>query len=192
MSGRSAGVILLGIIAFGGLGLSGYLFLKYEFLSPITPTPDSGLVLVGLWEDLARNTNYAPWDLTGTWLIEFRNSPMNDSNYISVSNGNTRFVLIQEGYYKITLTCLLDNLDANAEYAINLLRNGSTASVFEQFSISANPSTQPSTLYYPIQSSLYVYSNGVDYFVIVCHNAGDPSFTIRQNYNNQLSIEYVL
>jgi hypothetical protein len=189
MSGRSAGVILLGLIAIGGLGLSGYLFLKYEFLSPLTPTQDSGLVLVGMWDDLARNTDYAPWDLTGTWLIEFRNSPMNDSNYISVSNGNTRFVLIQEGYYKITLTCLLDNLDANAEYAISLLRNGSNAGVFEQFSISANPSTD----YFPIQSSLYVYGNGVDYFVMVCHNVGDPSFIVSgQNFYNQLSIEYVL
>jgi len=66
MSGRSAGMALLGIIAFGGLGLSGYMFLKYEFLSPITPTQDSGLILVGLWDDLSRNTDYTPWDSTGT------------------------------------------------------------------------------------------------------------------------------
>ncbi|KKL96217.1 hypothetical protein LCGC14_1846690 [marine sediment metagenome] len=189
MSGRSAGMALLGIIAFGGLGLSGYMFLKYEFLSPMTPTQDSGLILVGLWDDLSRNTDYTPWDSTGTWLLEFRNSPLNDSNYISVSNGNTHFVLIKEGYYKITLTLRLDSLDANAQYAVDLLKNGSVVSIFAQFAISANPSQD----YYPIQSSLYVYGNGVDYFAIVCNNAGDPSFTISEfNIYNQLSIEYVL
>ncbi|HUW89067.1 MAG TPA: hypothetical protein VMV43_00960 [Candidatus Nanopelagicaceae bacterium] len=60
MSVRSAGMILLGIVALAGLGLSGYMFVKYEFLSPITPTKDSGLTLVGLWDDLNQNTNYAP------------------------------------------------------------------------------------------------------------------------------------
>jgi len=95
MSCRSAGTVLLGIIALVGLGLSGYMFLKYEFLSPITPTKDSGLILVGFWDDLDENTDYTPWNFNDDWLVEFSDSPFNDSNYISVSNGNTRFALLQ-------------------------------------------------------------------------------------------------
>jgi hypothetical protein len=48
MSGRRAGMVLLGTIALAGVGMSGYLLLKYEFMSPNTPSADSGLILVGL------------------------------------------------------------------------------------------------------------------------------------------------
>jgi len=189
MSSRSTGTVLLGIIALAGIGLSGYMFVKYEFLSPITPTKDSGLILVGLWDDLYSNADYAPWNTTDDWLLAFHNSPLNDSNYISVSNGNTHFVLVKTGFYKITLTILLYTLNADTTYWVYLRRNGDFDHAFERISISANPSAS----YYQVQSSLYVYGNGVDSFVINCYNSLSASFTVSSSqFYNQLSIEYVL
>lgn len=184
MSGRSAGMVLLGIIALTGVFMSGYLLLKYEFISPSTPSADSGLILVGLWDDLDTNMNYPPWDDGGNWLLRLRLGRFNDSSYISVSNQNTNFRLLKPGFYKITLTLLLIHLDASAIYFVELQRNSFTDHIFER---AANCST-----WYHIQSSLYVYGNGIDYFQINCYSPGDPSFIASGDYYCQLSIEYVL
>ncbi len=179
-------MVLLGIIALAGFGLSGYMFLKYEFLSPVSPTKDSGLILVGLWNDLSKNTDFTPSNLNWDWLVEFRDSPLNDSNYISVDNGNTRFTLIQPGFYKITLKIELWNLDASDAYYVHLLKNNSYANTFESFSTSANPGL----LIYQVLSSLYIYNNEFDSFIINCLSMFDFSFT--GGGDSQLTIEYVL
>jgi len=188
MSGRRAGMVLLGTIALAGVGMSGYLLLKYEFMSPNTPSADSGLILVGLWDDLDTNMDYPPWNDADDWLLKLRDNQFNDSSYISVSNQNTNFVLLKPGLYKITLTLLLIHLDASAIYYVELQRNSFTDHIFERAALSANPGST----WYHIQSSLYVYGNGIDYFQINCYSQGDPSFIASGDYYNQLSIEYVL
>ncbi|MHA1191698.1 MAG: hypothetical protein ACTSP9_05310 [Promethearchaeota archaeon] len=115
MSERKGGMILLGIIALSALGFSGYIFVDNTFLS--TAPPDSGLILVGLWDDLATNKDYAPYNTDTSWLIEFNNNQYNDSNYISVKNGNTNFKLLKEGFYKLTLLLYVNGLDPSATYS---------------------------------------------------------------------------
>lgn len=189
MSGRSASMVLLGIIALAGLGLSGYLFLKYESLSPLTPTNDSGLILVGLWNNINMNLDYPPYDSLDDFLLEFYESPFNDSIYVSMSSGNTRFVLKQAGFYKITLNLFFESISPSSIYNVYLLRNGAIERAFEYISISANPK---GVIYYA-KSSLYVYGNRTDYFVINCYSGDDSSFFVSAtNQYNQLMIEYVL
>ena len=189
MSGRSASMVLLGIVAFAGLGLSGYLFLKYETLSPQTPTNDSGLILVGLWNNINMNLDYPPYDSLDDFLLKFYESPFNDSIYVSMSNGNTRFVLKQSGFYKITLNLYFVSLSSSSAYYVYLRRNGAIERAFEYFSISANPRGD---IYY-VKSSLYVYGNRTDTFVINCLSYDDSSFGVTAwNQYNQLMIEYVL
>ena len=186
MSKRKGGIFLLWIIAFGALGLSGYMFFKNEIFGAPIGT-DSGLTLVGLWDDLAKNKDYAPYTTDDSWLIEFNNNQFNNSNYISVDNSNTRFKLLKEGFYKITLLFLLYSLDADAIYWVYLYRNSTVDHYFARVAISANPSSP----YYQIESSLYVKSTGLDDFVIRCYCIGDTSFTIGTPQSfNQLSIEY--
>ncbi len=186
MSGRSGGMILLGIIALAGLGLSGYMFLKYEFLSP---TKDSGLILVGLWDNLNENLDYTPHDSTSDFLVELNASPFNDSAYVSVSHGNTRFVLKKAGFYKITLNILFQAIGASYLYLVYLLRNSDINRTFARIAISANPDD---TWYY-LQASQYIYSNGIDFFQINCLSTEDSYFIIsNSNQYNQLSIEYVM
>lgn len=191
MSGRSAGMVLLGIIALAGVGMSGYMLLKYEFINPSTPSEDSGLILVGLWGDLDRSMDYPPWDETDNWLLSLGDNQFNDSSYISCSNQNTNFILLKPGFYKITLTLQLSSLQSGTEYKVELQRNSFTDQMLERLVLSDNPGSSQ----YRIQSSLYVYGNGIDYFQINCFSSvGDPSFSVETtwDYYNQLSIEYVL
>ncbi len=189
MSGRSAGMVLLGIIAIAGIGLSGYMFLKYEFLSPISFAKDSGLILVGLWDNLDENTDYAPYDSGDDFLLQFNERSFNDSNYISLSNGNTRFVLKQVGLYKITLNVLFQAIVASSIYFVYLRKNGNLERSMARIVIWGNPSP---TNYYA-KSSIYVYSNGTDYFEINCKSFDGFLFSVMgSNLYNQLSIEYVL
>jgi len=188
MSERKGGIILIGIIAISALGFSGYMFIKNEFIDIPGPTsPDSGLTLVGLWDDFSRNTEYPPDTTNTSWRIEFNNNQFNDSNHISVSDNNTSFKLLKEGFYKITLLLLLDSIDASATYWAYLIRNGSLYNCFARVAISDNPSSS----FLQIESSLYVKSTGFDNFHIICYCMTDTSFTIGlvQTYN-QLSIEY--
>ncbi|MCK4382141.1 MAG: hypothetical protein KAW66_02490 [Candidatus Lokiarchaeota archaeon] len=188
MSERKGGIILIGIIAFAALGFSGYMFVKNEFIDIPGPTsPDSGLTLVGLWDDFSKNTEYAPDDTNTSWRIEFNNNQFNDSNHISISNNNTSFKLLKEGFYKITLLLLLNDIDANAIYWAYLIRNSTLDNCFDRVAISASPSSP----FLQIQSSLYVKSTGFDNFYIICYCMIDTSFAIGtpQTYN-QLSIEY--
>ena len=187
MSERKGGIILIGIIALAALGFSGYMFLKDEFIDIPGPTsPDTGLTLVGLWDDFSRNQEYLPDTTNTSWRIEFNNNQFINSNHISVSDNNTSFRLLKEGFYKLTLLLLLNSIDANSVYWAYLIRNSTFDHCFDRVAISASPSSP----FHQIESSLYVKSTGFDNFHIICYCITDTSFTIGtpQTYN-QLSIE---
>lgn len=186
MSERKGAIILLWIIAVGSLGFSGYMFVKNEVFSAPEGT-DSGLTLVGLWDDLATNKEYAPYTTDSSWLIEFSNNKFNNSNYIEVSNNNTRFKLLKEGFYKITLLLRLDDVDASEVYWVYFLRNGLFDHCLARVAISDNPGSPD----HQIESSVYVKSTGLDNFSIRCYSTGSDAFEIGylQTFN-QLSIEY--
>ena len=189
MSERKGAIILIGIIAIGALGFSGYIFVDNTFLSTAPPDspPDSGLTLVGLWDDLVKNKEFAPFTTDSSWLIEFDNNQFNNSNYISISNNNTSFKLLKEGYYKITLLLLLNDVDASEVYWTYFIRNGLFDHCLARVAISDNPGSS----YHQIESSIYVKSTGLDNFSIRCYSTGSDAFEIGHLQNfNQLSIEY--
>lgn len=188
MSDRKGSIVLLFIIALAALGFSGYLVVDKFFL---TPEPEEltgdGLILVGLWNDLEENLDYAPWDSGTNWLAEFPDNLYNDSNHISVSSNYTRFQLLQKGFYKITVLLLFYGLDSLSDtiYWAVLLRNSTIEGYFERIAIPANPITA----YYIVQASFYVESTGLDNFAINCYSNGD-SFSLSSSGTNQLAIEY--
>ena len=188
MGERKSGMLLLGIIAIAALGLSGYLFIKNEIIAaPGTPASDSGLTLVGLWDDLATNKEFATFTTDSSWLIEFDNNQYNNSNYIEVSNNNTSFKLLKEGFYKITLLLRLSDVDADEVYWAYLLRNY----LFDHCLARVAISDYPGSPYHQIESSVYVKSTGLDNFTIRCYSTGSDAFEVGylQTFN-QLSIEY--
>ena len=175
MSERKGAMVLLGIITIAALGLSGYMFVKNEiFAVPGTPASDSGLILVGLWDDLAKNKDYAPYNTDTSWRLEFYNNQYNDSDYISVSNSNTNFKLLKEGFYKLTLLLYLYYLD----------RNNSVDQSIAKVAL-------PTSNNYQVETSVYIRSTGLDTFLIRAYCTGDASFEVATGQSfNQLSIEY--
>ena len=186
MSERKGAMVLVGIIAIAAIGFSGYMFVKNEiFAVPGTPASDSGLTLVGLWDDLVKNKDYAPYNTDTSWRLEFDNNQYNDSNYISVSNGNTNFKLLKEGFYKLTLLLYLYYLDvASGTYWIYLYRNNS---VDQSIAKIAHPTTNN----YQVETSVYIRSTGLDTFLIRAYCTGDASFEVATGQSfNQFSIEF--
>jgi len=187
MSERKGAMVLVGIIAIAAIGFSGYMFVKNEiFAVPGTPASDSGLTLVGLWDDLAKNKDYAPYNTDTSWRLEFDNNQYNDSNYISVSNSNTNFKLLKEGFYKLTILLYAYDLVPGGTYWFYLYRNNSINHCIAKIGL-------PTTTYYQVESSVFVKSSGLDNFFIRAYCTGDTSFTIATAQSfNQLSIEYNL
>jgi len=185
MGERKGAMVLLGIITIAALGLSGYMFVKNEILStPGATSPDSGLTLVGLWDDLAKNKDYPPYDSDDTWRIEFDNNQYNDSNYISVSESNTSFKLLKEGFYKLTILVYANELDPGGTYWFYLYRNNSVNHCLVKIE-------HPTLSHYQVESSVYLKSTGLDNFFIRAYSTGDISFAISTTQSfNQLSIEY--
>ena len=187
MSERKGGMVLLGIIAIAALGFSGYMFVKNEIIAaPGTPASDSGLILVGLWDNLAKNKDYAPYDTDATWRIEFDNNQYNESNYISVSESNTNFKLLKEGFYKLTILMYAYDLDSGGTYWFYLYRNSSINHCIAKIG-------HPTSDNFQVESSIFIESTGLDNFFIRAYSSGDSdtSFTIATAQSfNQLSIEY--
>ncbi len=185
MGERKGAIILIGIIAIGALGFSGYMFFKNEiFAAPGDPPPESGLTLVGLWDDLATNKDYSPYNTDTAWLIEFDNNQYNDSNFISVSNSNTNFKLLKEGFYKLTLLLYVNGLATGGTYWFYLYRNNSVDHCIAKIS-------HPTDGNHQVESSIFIKSTGLDNFFIRTYCTGDTSFAIATTQSfNQISFEY--
>ena len=188
MSKSSIGIALIGILAVIGFGLSGFMFLF--------PASDKGLILVGFWEDLDKNTSYSPYNEDYDWLLEYDNNQILNPSYISMSNGDTRFTLLQPGYYKISLSLFFGSMETiilGHVYYVMLQKNGVDDGVLVRI---YEPSGNTGAQFPSIKSELYVYSDGSNYFQINCFDnggSGADSFTVESNQIfNQFSIEYVL
>lgn len=182
MSGKSTGMILLGILAVAGLGLSGFMFFKNEIVSPPT---NSGSILVGLWDFVNYNYGYAPHDETNDWLIQPMLGLYNDTRYLAFSNNNTRFTLLRDGYYKVNLNMLVISLIDGQMYNMYLLKNGvryKTMFCLTAYSVTGGW----------MSSSVFVHSNGTDYIEINGYHSSDPFGPFYTVYDYQFSIEYML
>jgi len=64
-------------------------------------------IVVGLWDGLEHNLDFAPYNSQSDWLYEFEYNKLNNTDYISVSNTNTRITLLKP--YYIIKTWLVSN-----------------------------------------------------------------------------------
>ena len=84
------------------------------------------IIVVGVWDALEDNLDFAPHNTQNDWLLEFGDNILNDTDYISVSNTNTNnnVTLLKSGWYRIHLSVLLLGIDPSSTYWIMLNVNG--------------------------------------------------------------------
>ena len=144
-------------------------------------------IFVGIWEGLDHNLDFAPYNSTSDWLFEFEDNQLNNTDYISVSNTNTRITLLKSGWYRFHLSVLLTNVDSSYSYYISLLKDGTLESYFDFFRTSSTFDAG----YEYIDSSAFVYSDGTNYIELEYFST-DNYFVPGADLYNQLTIEYVV
>jgi len=137
------------------------------------------------------NRDYSGYDQLHTWLFEFTDNNFNNSDYISVSNTNTRITLLKPGWYRIHLSVLLDGIEPNIgpdlRYFIGLLKDHT----FVEYLYSLW-TTSAATQYQYLESSTLVYSDGTNYIEIRGTTSPQDDFNIYNNdIYNQFSIDFV-
>jgi hypothetical protein len=171
--------IFFGIISILALGLGTYNFISTEFIDP-------GEKVVGIWDDLDENTDYAPYDLSTSWLVELLDNSYIVSNYITVTNTGTRLTLIKAGWYRIQITMQLADLDSPYVYRLVLLKNGYTEFIMVRFFPPSGVS------WYQFHANGYVLSDGDDYIEMRVYSDPSDIFYLFQHPDlNQFSIEFV-
>ncbi len=144
--------------------------------------------VVGKWNALYDNQDYEPYNLTNNWLYEYRGNSLNNTNYIAVSNNNTRITLLKSGWYRIHLSVLLKNINASFLYKTSILKDGATEFVLDRLQTGATFNEY----YHHVDSSAFVYSNGTNYIEINGYTDWDDYFSPHLSpHYNQLTIEYV-
>ncbi|MFX1371629.1 MAG: hypothetical protein ACFFCE_07185 [Promethearchaeota archaeon] len=183
---KNTGTIIFGIISIIALGLSIYIFISIQ---PIisTQSRDSGEKLVGIWDNLDENTDYAPYTLTTDWLVELIDNSYNDSSYITVTRTGIRLTLIKAGWYRIQITMQLHDLTTPYKYELELRKNGN----FDFIMVSYRTPSSIQT-WYQVHASGYVLSDGNDYIEMrVTSDPSDPFYLYQSPDLNQFSIEFV-
>ncbi|MFX1568899.1 MAG: hypothetical protein ACFFCV_11105 [Promethearchaeota archaeon] len=177
---RNKGTIIFGIISIIALGLSLYMFIWPQ-------STDTGLKLVGIWDDLDENTDYSPYNLDTDWLVELSDNSYIDSSYITVTHTSTRLTLIKAGWYKIQITMQLLDLTTPYDYDLELLKNGYT-----EFIMVSYRTASASVTWYQVHATGYVLSDGDDYIQMrVTSDPSDPFYLYESPELNQFSIEFV-
>ncbi len=144
-------------------------------------------IVVGIWDALDYNLDYAPYTVQNNWLFEFGDNKLNNSDYISVSNTNTRIALLKSGWYRIHISVLLSSISPSSSYRIRPLKDGVIESYLDYY---ATSSTSDSSWHY-IDSFVFVYSNGTNYIEINGYSSTDDFLPSSNDLFNQLTIEYV-
>jgi len=173
---------LIGII----LGAGGIAFGFFNMNSQNNNLTQS--IVVGIWDGLAVNLDFTPHNSNDDWLIEFEFNKLNNTDYISVSNNNTRITLLKTGWYRIQLSMFLNYLDPDTQYYIKLLKDGLTEGHIHFYE---TETSSTASSYYYIDSSEFVYSDGTNYIEINGFSYTDNSFSIGSDIYNQFKIEYI-
>ena len=166
---RNGLVLVALIIGASGLGIGTYSFIK------LTQHDNSDNNLLALWETITG---------TGTsFFLNFSDNQVNQSEFFSMTDGNTSIALTNIGWYKFTLTLVLIDLSPIDYYQIAVVKN----TVVQEFIFYID---DPQSLFWMVQTTYYMFSDGDDIFKFWCMAFDSFSVTLTQSYNHA-SLEYV-
>ncbi len=147
-------------------------------------------LVVGVWVGLVDNYDYSPHNLTNDWLFHFGVNNLSNTDYISVSNNNTRITLTKSGWYRIHLSLLYWFISPNFLYKTSILKDGAIEFVLDRLVTNSTVDSY----WHDIDSSAFVFSNSANYIELNGFSNGDDDFNpyidAAHDYN-QLTIEYV-
>ncbi len=145
-------------------------------------------IVVGEWNMLDDNYDYGPHNLTNDWLYDFGSNNLSNTDYIAVSNTNTRITLLKPGWYRIHLSVLLWYISPNFLYQTQILKDGANEFALD---LLVTGSTVDS-YWHNFDSSAFVYSDGTNYIELNGYSNGDDDFEPYASSDYlQLTIEYV-
>ena len=181
--GRGGAVLgIIGILL--AAGAIGFTFVVWNGQNTSNNLTDANII--GIWDALSDNQDFSPYIWQNNWLLEFRDNSLNNTNYISVSNTNTRITLLKSGWHRIHLSVLLVGISASSIYWIRLLKDGAPEYIFDFY----QTTTTIDSIYHTIDSSAFIYSNGTNYIEIEGDSTDDFQVPPNDLYN-QLTIEFV-
>ncbi|MFX1275841.1 MAG: hypothetical protein ACFFBP_05350 [Promethearchaeota archaeon] len=184
MSESKAGIIILGIVAIASLGLSGYMFLTNE----IFVSPDNQNIVVGMWDNLDENMDFADYNETNKFLIELKDQKIINNNYISISNANTTIWLLKPGLYKISCIIDLTNLGDTDLYRGQIIED---STIYEDVFYFFHPAS-PTSDFYQVITTFYILTDGTHLYRFKIYSPDDTDFGISDSVSyNQFIIEYV-
>ncbi len=144
--------------------------------------------LGGYWTTLTKNTTYPPQSLASKWRLALNGSQILESTYLSHEESNTKLNLLQVGWYRIKIQCMLDQVSPSDTYSLNLYKTSTVSllSTFAKYESDAhgNPSQ------YLINGEMWVYSDGNDYLCFVLESAAASGFALATDAANYVSVEY--
>jgi hypothetical protein len=196
------GLIAL-IVGAAGLGVGAYSVVNFQVvegpqglpgedgqdgidgIDGVQGPPGSLGILVGLWETLSRNTNYAPYNTNSFWLIEVGDVQIHNSKYFYLNNSNTRFILNKSGWFRVNIFALLDFGGTVNAMALRVYKDDIL--LHQVFRDEGETDEQP---YYHIADQFYISSNGTNYYEFVISGSPDINFYVGQDWH-QLAIEYL-
>lgn len=173
---KTGAVVILGILAVAGLGLSGYMFINDQFLGENEHTHE-GNELLAIWEFFGGNG--------ADYYIYFQDNQLPQSEYFNMTDSNTTLNLNYRGWYRLTIRTAWTGLSVADNYYFLLTRNGlSYVNIYN-----LNGPTDTTEM---IDQTVYVHSDGDDAFRFHCYSAGVDVFSLASNqYYNQMTLEYV-
>lgn len=176
------------IIGASGLGLGVFCFITMPTIT--TPTnqgsPETTCVVVGIWDRLYKNKDYAPYDTDQAYLISVDGIEVNNSEYFLLNRTDTRFHLIKSGWYRVSLILTLVSISGSTEIYFRAFKDGSTVVAFEVDHDAATDGTDKT-----LAGQFYIYSDGSNYYEFYVASGPATSDVAPNNDFNQLGIEYV-
>ena len=176
-------IIILGILSLSGFGLSGYILISNLSFIPV----DDQDIVVGFWNTLDDNKDFAPYNESDSFLVEFQEQEIINNDYIKMSNSDTTFSLLKPGLYKIRCLIYLQNIDDSNSYYIRLIE-GTTPNdhIFYSFTLTG------CSPYILVNADISIVSDGNHEYRIQAYSlSGDTFYIFSSSTYNQLTIEYV-
>ncbi|MHA1453098.1 MAG: hypothetical protein ACTSRD_09575 [Promethearchaeota archaeon] len=182
-------VIISLIIGAAGVGMGVYSALTIQVLEGPQGDPGADGIgidgvngtlnnVVGVWESIDGGPSIA-------FPLEFSDILVNESEFFTL-DPSYNLTLNQAGWYRVNIKFRWTDLLSTETYSFFIEKNGVGEHVLEFL-------YHPSLSAHIVDTFVYIYSDGNDYFNFVCLNTGladSTSITTTQTYN-QFVLEYV-